>query len=128
MTPITTLVAWTLFVWVGRVRNIIDDETLTGWSRTWRLGFAISFVTLAMAVGGLAIRQLSANTSVPRSGRLVTALAIYSIVVWFIRGTDIVLGHHSAGFKMVHAVLAVVSIGLGALALRWVSAQANRPQ
>lgn len=125
--PLVVLVAWTLFVWIGRIRNIVNDETLAGWSRNWRLGFSVSFVVLALAVGGLTIRHLLSADDAPASrallGRLVTILAGYSIVVWLIRGTDIVLGAHSVGFKVVHAILAVVSIGLGALALRWVSSQ-----
>ncbi len=128
MAPVAALVAWTLFVWIGRVRNIIDDETLFGWSRNWRLGFATSFIALAVGVGGLAIRQLTVEAANPWLANLVAILAVYGIVVWLIRGADIVLGDHSVGFKVVHAVLAVVSIGLGALNLRWfLAAQRANP-
>jgi hypothetical protein len=127
VTPLVAMVAWTLFVWIGRIRNIVNDETLAGWSRSWRLGFSASFVALAVAVGGLTIRHLLPAGDGPAGrallSRLVTVLAGYSIVVWLIRGTDITIGNHSVGFKVVHAILAVVSIGLGGLALRWVASQ-----
>src|SRR5690606_20825619 len=46
------------------------------------------------------------------------ALAGWSVVVWVVRDVRIVAADHSAGFKAVHTVLAVVSIALAALAWR----------
>ena len=128
LVPVIALVAWTLFVWVGRVRNILDDTALAGWSRTWRLGLALSFVLLAVAVATLGLRHLLAGRggvlpvgagAPPLLTCLTAALAAYGIVVWAIRGTDIALGAHGTAFKVVHSILAVVTIALGAIALRW---------
>jgi hypothetical protein len=122
LTPVLALVAWTLFVWVGRVRNIVDDEALTGWSRIWRLGFALSFVVLGTVAGVLALGRLVAGTRAWRSRGLwlvAVSLAAYGALTWLVRGIDIALGNHSVGFKVVHVVLAVVSIGLGAWVLGW---------
>lgn len=119
--PATGLTAWTLFVWVGRVRNILADEDLAGWSMTWRLALALTFVALATALALLLTRHLRSDRD--EVGALLRQVAVglagYGIVVWVIRGTDIIVGSHPVGFKVVHAVLAVVTIALGAMVLRW---------
>ena len=48
-TPLFALIVWTLFVWGGRIRNILNDDTLMGWSMTWRLALAGAFVAAAAA-------------------------------------------------------------------------------
>ncbi len=110
--PVLALVAWTWFVWVGRVRNIVADDALAGWSMIWRLGLSLTFV-----IGGAA--ALAAVIAKPAAiGITSRFLALFGIVVWLIRGTDIALGDHSAAFIAVHTVLAVVSITLGVWVLR----------
>ncbi len=111
-TPVLVLVAWTWFVWVGRVRNILADDELAGWSMIWRLGLALTFV-----IGGAA--ALAAVITKPAAiGVTSRFLALFGIVVWLVRGTDIALGDHSAAFIAVHTVLAVVTITLGVWVLR----------
>ena len=113
------LVAWTLFIWVGRIRNVVTDDELVGWALVARVGLAVSFVVVALVaaallVHGIRTRVTSARTSLlgaPRTA--VGILAVYGIVVWGIRGTDIFLGSHALAFKAVHTVLAVVTIALG---------------
>ena len=110
--PILALVAWTWFVWVGRVRNIAADDSLTGFSMAWRLGMALTFVlSAALAFAAIVARP----AAIQATSRF---LAVFGIVVWAIRGTDIALGDHSAAFIAVHTVLAVVTIALGAWVLR----------
>ncbi len=116
------LIGWTLFVWVGRLRNIFLDDELAGWSQAWRFTLAASFVVLALVAGGLLARAVFSRSG-PDSGmrlprRAVGLLAIFGIIVWLIRGTDIFFGNHELAFKVVHTVLAGVTITLGVVVLQ----------
>jgi hypothetical protein len=107
------LVGWTFLVWTTRIANIWRDEGLDTAGKVGRTGLALSFTVLAIAVL-VALWRSSA-----RSTRLaVGALAAWTAGVWVVRGTAILLGDHGAGFKAVHAILAVVSIVLAAGAWR----------
>jgi hypothetical protein len=89
--PLYAFAGWTILVWIGRI-GLGGDPLLAG-----------PFVLLA----GIALW---------RRGRWVYALAVWTAVVWLIR-TPVILGHdHPVAFKVVHSVLAVVSVGLAALA------------
>ena len=114
--PELVLGAWTLFVWGGRLRNIANDESLTGWALGWRAGLAAIFVGLALAVvTAIFVRRRALKPA-------ALALATTGIVVWLVRGTDIALGDHRAAFIAVHTVLAVVTIALSVLVgRRWVT-------
>jgi hypothetical protein len=87
------LAAWTLFVWAGRIRN--------GGS----VVLAASFLVLAAI-------------AVWRRGRWTTALVVWTIAVWAVRTPYILVHHHPAAFKVVHTVLAAVSIALAISAQR----------
>lgn len=106
------LAGWTLFVWLTRIRNAWGDAELGAGQKWAATGLSLVFCGLAVAVLVALRRQLTTLWSVA-----VGALAALSVVVWVIRGTDIVLGDHSAPFKVVHAGLAVVSIALAVLAV-----------
>jgi hypothetical protein len=97
---VVLLAAWSLFVWGVRIRNAAGDLGPTLLS--------LSFVVLAVAV------------LVSRGARPPTlALAGWTVAVWAVRLVDIaVLSDHEPAFVAVHAVLAVVSIGLAAAAVR----------
>lgn len=118
------LIGWTLFVWVGRIRNILADDDLVGWSQLWRACLAISFVGLALVGAGFLVRALVSNPATEQDAAMrlakkaVTVLACYGIVIWAIRGTDIFFGSHELAFKAVHTVLAVVTISLGVLVIQ----------
>jgi hypothetical protein len=92
---------WTLFVWLGRVRNAGAD--------IGPLLMATTFIVLAVAV------------LVTRRREVLAALSLWTAGVWIVRGSLIWVHDHEVGFKVVHTVLAVISIGLAALA--WRSAQ-----
>jgi hypothetical protein len=98
-------VAWTVFVWAGRIRNG-GSVLLAG-----------SFLVLAaLVVFSLWKRR-------PWLRYSVTALVVWTIAVWAVR-TPMILAHdHPADFKAVHVVLAVVSIGLALWAERDVQRQ-----
>ena len=103
-------VAWTVFVWAGRIRN--------GGS----ILLAASFLVLAALV----------LVSLRRQQRLwrpyaVGALAAWTIVVWAVRTPMILVHDHPAGFKAVHTVLAVVSVALAVWAEREVQRQRQAP-
>lgn len=114
--PELVLSAWTLFVWVGRLRNIAADEALAGWELAWRAGLAAMFVGLALAVvAAVFVSRLALRSA-------AVALAGLGIVVWAVRGVDIALGDHPASFIAVHLVLAVVTTALSvAVGRRWIT-------
>lgn len=122
--PAVALAAWTLFVWIGRVRNIVADDSLSGSGLAIRLALALTFVILAAALAVALLRFVSFARArgYRHSRQIATVLAGFGIVVWLIRGSDILLDSHEVGFKIVHTVLAVITIGLGAQVLRWVAA------
>jgi hypothetical protein len=110
------LVAWTLFVWTTRIANIWRDEALDGGEKVGRTGLALSFTLLALAVVVTLWRRAERAALVAVGG-----LAAWSVVVWVVRDARIVAADHEVGFKVVHTVLAVVSIALAALA--WLEAR-----
>ena len=126
--PVVSFLAWTLFVWVGRVRNALGDPDLVGSERVGPLLLAASFVVPALVLAVVlftSARSSSGVGPVLRGG--VLALAAWTCGVWVVRIADIALGGDwSIGFVVVHAVLAVVSIGAAVLAAR--SVRDERPR
>jgi peptidoglycan/LPS O-acetylase OafA/YrhL len=106
------LVAWTLLVWTTRIANIWRDEGLDTAGKVGRTALALSFTVLAIAV--VAALWRPRRLIVPA----VAALAAWTVAVWVVRDAGIVAGDHEVGFKVVHTVLAVVSIALAVLAWR----------
>ena len=107
------LVAWTFLVWTTRISNIWRDADLDTGEKLGRTGLALSFTVLAVAAV-VAVWRASGRSSLVA----MAALAGWTVGVWLVRGTSILLADHDAAFKIVHAVLAVVSIALAALAWR----------
>ena len=93
--PLIAFFAWTVFVWAGRIRN--GGSVL----------LAASFLVLAAI-------------ALWRRGRWITALAGWTIAVWAVRTPYILVHDHPVGFKVVHTVLAAVSIALAVSAQRHV--------
>jgi hypothetical protein len=92
-------------VWGTRIRNALGDHTLAG--RTLA-GALILSVALVLAAVALAV--------IGWQGRaLVWAKVIVATqgLVWLVRGTQIALADHPAGFIAVHVGLGVISIALG---------------
>ena len=92
------LVGWTLFVWIGRIRNAGAD--------------ADAIITSVVFIG-LAVAAL-----VARDRRVVTVLVGWTVLLWVFRLPLILVHDHPMSFKVVHTVLAAISIGLAALAQR----------
>jgi hypothetical protein len=102
------LVVWTVFVWAGRIRN--------GGS----ILLAGSFLLLAAFVVASLWKRAWMWAA-------VTALVVWTIGVWAVRTPMILVHDHPAGFKAVHALLAVVSIALAVWAERDVQRQRQAP-
>jgi hypothetical protein len=98
--------AWTVFVWVTRVRNIVEDQ-----GSNLDLVVALVLATLGVAVVVAA-----------RKGGLAPVLAaavVATVAVWALRTPLIVLdADHGVAFKAVHSALAVISVVLGLAAWR----------
>ena len=112
------LVAWTGFVWIGRIRNALGDPELANGGRTGPILLALSFLIPAVALAvALVVAQRGGRFSPVVS--LVGALGLWTTALWLVRAVDIAVGgDHSAAFIAVHVVLAVVSIGISAAAFR----------
>jgi hypothetical protein len=91
---------WTLFVWATRLRIIFDQDQP-------RTTVILPVVLTVLAVVALVDR---------RRGLLV--LAAVTTAVWVVRLPLVLVHDHSVGFKVVHAVLAVVSLALAYVSVR----------
>jgi hypothetical protein len=101
---VLVLAGWTLAIWTGRVRNVVAD------------GGEAADLIVPVGLLGLAVLALVA----PRRAWI---LATTTVAVWLVRLPLVLVHDHSAGFKVVHSVLAAVSIGLAV----WVLRSAGRP-
>jgi hydrogenase/urease accessory protein HupE len=106
-------VGWMAFVWTTRLRN--DPDTTAVVLSVLCLGGA-----LALLVVGL------------RRGPAVVAasIGIAHSVVWLVRGVQIALDtDRSVGFRVVHVILAIISISLGlALTRACMRSRSTAPQ
>jgi hypothetical protein len=100
------LAGWTVFIWGTRVRNIARDG-----GGGLSLLVALGMVALAALVAVALVRDGTPRWAVP-------ALAAATVAAWAVRVPVILLGDHGAAFKVVHTVLAVVSVALAVAALR----------
>ncbi len=116
------LVGWTFLVWTTRIANIWRDADLATGERWGRTLLALSFTVLAVAAAVALGRRLVQATVVAMG-----ALAAWTITVWVVRGIGILAADHGLGFKVVHTVLAVVSIVLAVLAWRETRRETARP-
>jgi len=106
------LVAWTLLVWTTRIGNIWRDGHLDAAAKWGSSALALSFTVLGLVVV-MALRRPARPLLAA-----VGALAAWTTGVWIVRVAGIVAAGHAVGFTIVHAVLAVVSIVLAAVAWR----------
>jgi hypothetical protein len=107
------LTIWTVLVWTTRFGTIWSDGDLDTAGKLGRTALALTFTLLAAGVAVALWRRADAAL-----GWLVVALAGWTTAVWIVRSVGIAAGDHDTGFKVVHLILAVVSIGLSAWAVR----------
>ena len=101
---IWVLIGWTLFLWLSRLRNVVNNDELSSSGRAIRIGVVVVFVTLAVAAVG-AVRR--------RRTKVVALFVAWTIGYWLVRGIGILAdGEYSIGFKAVHTVLMAVSLTL----------------
>ena len=102
------LIAWTIFLWVSRLRNVLNNDELSSSGQAIRVGVVVIFVLLALAAGvGVRRSQM----------RIVALFLAWTVGYWLVRGIGILIdGDYSVGFKAVHTVLMAVSLTLAVLA------------
>ena len=100
-----TLVGWTLFLWVSRLRLVLDNDDLDTWDTTWRVGVVVIFSVLGV-VGGYGLLRRTTWTRA-----VMVVLVWWTIGFWLVRGTGIIIDDHDLGFTLIHTILMVVSIG-----------------
>lgn len=111
---IWVLIAWTVFLWLSRLRNVLSNDDLTSGGRAVRVGVVVIFVGLA-AAGAVGVRK--------HLPKLVAAFLAWTVGYWLIRGIGILIdGDYSVGFKAVHTVLMLISLILAGLAARQATA------
>ncbi|OWY61958.1 hypothetical protein B7486_60985, partial [cyanobacterium TDX16] len=88
------LAAWQLFVWGTRIRNVMGDESLMGLDQVILVGLSATF--LAFGVVALWVwRQLGRAPETPPDGTFwLQAGAAWTVVVWLVRGGDILVSDH----------------------------------
>lgn len=115
------LAAWNLFVWGGRIRNLLVDAGGLAEANRWSLVGSVVFCLLALVVLGLALGTRLGRWSRKGVGRrergAARIMAALGVVVWAFRGIAIAGAGYSFGFVVVHTVLALVTIGLGLIVL-----------
>lgn len=104
------LIGWTLVLWLSRLRNVLGNDELSSGGRAIRVAVVVIFVSLA-GFTAVAVRT--------KRLQLVALLLVWTVGYWLFRGIGILLdGEYSAGFKVVHTVLMVISLTLSALTAR----------
>jgi hypothetical protein len=110
-------VAWTAFVWTSRISNTLRSTTESTGGKVFSTVLSILMLALATAV----IAALVRSWSKPMSSTSLMSLrvaAIATVVVWLVRVPQIVFldddPTHGAPFKIVHAVLGLISMALAA--------------
>jgi hypothetical protein len=115
--PLVALVVWSLYVWSTRIKNATGDDTLSSGSKTFSVVLSVTF--LAFAVAGIVVLVRAWSRPLVRVEALVLrAFAAWTVAVWVVRIPMIALDDRSVAFKVVHAVLGLISIGLAALVWR----------
>ena len=114
--PIAVFALWSGYVWLTRIANAwsaSSDETAT--AKAVSTATAVVLLVGAVAAAVILVRA-RARTFVAAETLLLRTFAGLTIAVWAVRVPLIVLdAGHDVPFKVVHTVLALVSVGLAAL-------------
>ena len=106
----------TLLVWIIRVYNLFEDNEISNGERVWSL--LVSTVFLLAAIAVIKILVGSWRDRNIKKSRLITAFCIWPVTFWIVRSVGILIADHGAGFKIVHACLAIVFILLALIVNR----------
>ena len=99
---------WTAGVWGSRIGLITGDE-LGDWPNIVRIVVSLAF---APVLAYLAFRVHRAGRS--GASAVLAAFSGWMVIVWIPSLLSVSAGDSSAAFKLVHTVLAVVSLAFGA--------------
>lgn len=122
--PVFGFAALTLLIWGNRIWLAwTNDEDTVGEKLVWSTPITL-FVLAAVAVLVRYARQVEPSSA--GFTRLVQAFAGGTVLYWAIRAPLILLADHEVPFKVVHGVLAVVSVAAAVAAWRAVSQTARR--
>ena len=106
----------TLLVWIIRVYNLFEDNEISNGERVWSL--LVSTVFLLAAIAVIKILVGSWRDRNIKKSRLITAFCIWTVTFWIVRSVGILIADHGAGFRIVHACLAIVFILLALIVNR----------
>ena len=106
----------TLLVWTTRIYNLFEDNEISNGERVWSL--LVSTVFLLGAIAVIKILVGSWRDRNIKKSRLITAFCIWTVTFWIVRSVGILIADHGAGFKIVHACLAIVFILLALIVNR----------
>ena len=98
----------TLLVGIIRGYNLFEDNEISNGERVWSL--LVSTVFLLAAIAVIKILVGSWRDRNIKKSRLITAFCIWTVTFWIVRSVGILIADHGAGFKIVHACLAIVFI------------------
>ncbi len=118
--PVFALAAWSLFVWTSRLGLAWETEPTVARKLLATIPVAIFVALGAATLVALLRRPVGARgDSLEGWGaRLAQGFAVWTIGYWVVRMPMIATDPHGIGFKVVHAVLFVVSVGISVLVLR----------
>ena len=109
---VAALGGWTVFLWVTRVKNALADDAMSNG------GKAVALVTSGLFLGGAVGVVVAHARGARHAPRAAAVFAVVSIGYWLVRAATILGRDRSVGFKTVHTVLALVTVGLGGWVLR----------
>ncbi|MDP6894668.1 MAG: hypothetical protein QGF73_04840 [Acidimicrobiales bacterium] len=98
----------TLFVWITRIYNLLNDNEISSGERIWSVSVAFIFLLAAAAVIKVLIGSWRDRNIL--NSRLIPAFCIWTVTFWIVRSVGILIAEHDAGFKIVHACIAIVFI------------------
>ena len=106
----------TLLVWIIRIYNLLNDNEISNGERIWSLLVAAIFLLAAMAVVKVLVGNWRDRNLL--NSRLVSAFCVWTATWWIVRSVGILIADHEAGFKIVHACIAVIFILLALIVNR----------
>lgn len=114
--PVTVFCAITLFIWTNRIWLAwTNPDDTVGEKLVWST--PITLFVIAAAILGVALLR-GVDRAAPAFVRGVQVFAAGTVVYWGVRAPMILLADHEVGFKVVHAVLAAVSVTAAVAAWR----------
>lgn len=120
------LVVWTAYVWITRIVNTWSD---TDTSLAVQIGSTLLAVSLLAPAAVLGVVWFRSGRDIPLPAPFERALVwfcAWTTIVWCVRVPMIVLARHDVPFKVVHAVLGLISIALAVAVFRQTEAARAR--